>query len=100
MIEIFNVLRRPIVTEKTNYLATKLHQYAFEVADKATRSLVKEAVEKAFKVTVTRVNIIVVPAKQNRRARNHRMGIRVSGFKKALVTLAPADRIPIFEGVE
>lgn len=100
MSEIFNVLRRPIVTEKTNYMATKLHQYAFEVAENATRTLVKEAIEKAFKVTVTRVNIIVVPAKQSRRPRNRRLGIRVSSFKKAIVTLLPTDRIPIFEGVD
>lgn len=100
MSEIYNVLRRPLVTEKTNYLATKLHQYAFEVSSDATRSLVKDAIEKAFKVTVTRVNIIVVPAKANRRARNRRLGIRISSYKKAVVTLLPTDRIPIFEGVE
>jgi len=100
MSDIYNVLRRPIVTEKTNYMATKLHQYAFEVSGNATRTLVKDAVENAFKVTVTRVNIIVVPAKAKRLARNRRMGIRNSSYKKAVVTLLPTDRIPIFEGVE
>ncbi len=96
----FDILRRPIVTEKSNYLATKLHQYVFEVANDVTRTEVKDAVEKAFKVTVRRVNIINVPAKQSRRARSRRMAIRSSSYRKAIVTLAPEDRIPIFEGVE
>ncbi|MEL7592273.1 MAG: 50S ribosomal protein L23, partial [Anaerolineaceae bacterium] len=62
MSTIYDVLRRPIVTEKTNYMVTKLHQYVFEVSDDANRTLVKDAVEKLFNVTVVRVNIINVPA--------------------------------------
>ena len=63
MSSIYEVLRRPIVTEKSNYLVTKLHQYVFEVASDANRTLVKDAVEKIFDVKVVRVNIINVPAK-------------------------------------
>jgi large subunit ribosomal protein L23 len=96
----YDILRRPIVTEKSNYLATKLHQYVFEVASDVTRTAIKDAVEKAFKVTVKRVNIINVPAKQSRQARSRRLAIRSSAYRKAVVTLAPEDRIPIFEGVE
>jgi large subunit ribosomal protein L23 len=62
--------------------------------------MVKEAIEQAFKVTVLKVNVINVPAKRTRRARSRRMAIRNSGYKKAVVTLAAEDRIPIFEGVE
>ncbi|MGD0708270.1 MAG: 50S ribosomal protein L23 [Anaerolineaceae bacterium] len=97
---IFDILRRPIVTEKTNYQSTGLHQYTFEVKSDATRTMVKEAIEQAFKVTVLKVNVINVPAKRTRRARSRRMAIRNSGYKKAVVTLAAEDRIPIFEGVE
>jgi large subunit ribosomal protein L23 len=100
MTESFDILRRPIVTEKSNYLVTGLHQYVFEVSDAATRADVKDAVEKAFKVTVVRVNIINVPLKQTRRARSRRMGVRSPAYKKAIITLAPDNRIPIFEGVE
>lgn len=100
MSTIYDVLRRPLVTEKSNYQLSKLHQYAFEVADDATRTLVKDAVETLFKVTVLRVNIINTPRKLSRRGRSRRVGIRKSGFKKAIVTLAPDDRIPFFEGVE
>ena len=75
MSSIFEVLRRPIVTEKSNYLVNKLHQYVFEVANDANRTLVKDAVEKIFNVKVVRVNIINVPAKRARKGRSRRMSI-------------------------
>jgi len=99
MSTIYDVLRRPIVTEKTNYMVTKLHQYVFEVSVDANRTLVKDAAEKLFNVTVVRVNIINVPAKRSMR-RNRRLLISNPQYKKAVVTLLPEDRIPIFEGVE
>lgn len=99
MSTIYDVLRRPLVTEKSNYQVGKLHQYIFEVADDATRTLVKDAVESLFKVTVLKVNVLNVPAKRSRRARSRRMVITRPGFKKAIVTLAPEDTIQIFEGV-
>ena len=100
MSTIYDVLRRPLVTEKSNYQSSRLHQYVFEVSDDATRTLVKDAVEKAFDVRVVRVNMVNVPAKRSRRARSRRWVISRQQFKKAIVTLAPEDRIPIFEGVE
>ncbi len=66
----------------------------------ATRTEVKEAVEKAFDVTVLKVNIVNVAQKMSRRGRSRRLAIRKSAYKKAIVTLSPEDRIPIFEGVE
>ena len=62
--------------------------------------MVKDAVETLFDVKVLRVNVINVPAKRTRRARSRRLMVRTHGYKKAIVTLAPEDRIPIFEGVE
>jgi large subunit ribosomal protein L23 len=100
MTTIYDVLRRPLVTEKTNYLVNSLHQYVFEVSDDATKSMVKDAVETIFDVKVMQVNIINVPAKRTRRPRSRRVAVRNSAYKKAIVTLAPEDRIPIFEGVE
>ena len=100
MSTIFDVLRRPLVTEKSNYQSSQLHQYVFEVAHDATRTLVKDAIEKMFDVTVMRVNVMNVPAKRARRSRSRKWVITRPGFKKAIVTLAPEDRIPIFEGVE
>ena len=100
MTDIYNVLRRPLVTEKTNYQVNSLHQYVFEVAGDSTRTMVKDAVETLFDVTVLKVNILNVPAKRTRRARSRRLLVRNSGYKKAVVTLAADDRIQIFEGVE
>lgn len=99
-ISAFDIIRQPIVTEKTNYLSGKLQQYVFEVASFATREQVKTAVETAFDVEVVRVNIINAPAKSTRNSRSRRLTIRKPGYKKAIITLKPGDRIPFFEGVE
>ena len=66
----YDILIRPLVTEKTAYQSSKLNQYSFEVPLKATRTQVKEAVEKAFDVTVLKVNTLVVPAKKSRTSRS------------------------------
>jgi large subunit ribosomal protein L23 len=100
MTTLFEVLRRPLVTEKSNYQVNSLHQYVFEVAPGASKTQVKDAVETIFNVTVLRVNVLNAPAKRTRRARSRRLMVRDSGYRKAIVTLAPEDRIPIFEGVE
>ncbi len=100
MSNLYEVLRRPLVTEKSNYLSSKLHQYVFEVANDATQSMVKDAVESVFDVTVVRVNVINVPAKRGRKGKSRRVTIHRDAYKKAIVTLAGDDRIPIFEGVE
>ena len=97
---VFDILRRPVVTEKSNYLAGKLNQYVFEVASYATREQVKTAIETAFDVNVVRVNIINLPAKAHRNSRTRRLAVRSSGYKKAIVTLKPGESIPVFEGVD
>lgn len=99
MTSYYEILKRPIITEKSNYQAGDLNQYAFEVANNANKVLVKEAVEALFDVDVLRVNIINVSPKRSRRWRNRRVMVRRSGYKKAIVTLAPGDRIEAFEGV-
>jgi len=100
MTSIYDILRRPLVTEKSNYQVNKLHQYVFEVERNATKTQIKDAVETIFDVTVLRVNVVNAPAKRTRRARSRRLMVRDSGYKKAIVTLSREDRIPIFEGVE
>jgi large subunit ribosomal protein L23 len=100
MTTIYDVLRRPIITEKSNYQTAALNQYVFEVDKRATKAMVKEAVETLFDVKVDRVNVINVPAKRTRRARSRRLMVRRSGFKKAIVTLPPGESIDIFEGVK
>jgi large subunit ribosomal protein L23 len=99
MTTIYDVIRRPLVTEKSNYQSNKLHQYSFEVTSEATRTLVKDAMETLFDVKVVKVNIINTPAKRSRR-RNRRLAVRSSGMKKAIVTLAEGSTLEIFEGVK
>jgi large subunit ribosomal protein L23 len=99
MTSIYDILRKPIITEKSSYQSSELNQYVFEVHRKATKAQIKEAVETLFDVTVLRVNVINVPAKRSRRARSRRVLVRRSGFKKAIITLAAGDSIDVFEGV-
>ena len=99
MSTIYEVLRRPLVTEKSSYQSGELQQYVFEVTKDATKNLVKDAIETIFDVSVVRVNMINVPAKRGRRWRNRRILVRRGSYKKAIVTLAPGDTIDVFEGV-
>jgi large subunit ribosomal protein L23 len=102
MITIYDVLRRPLVTEKSNYQNGKLNQFVFEVASDATKVMVKDALETLFDgVKVERVNVINVPARRTRRARSRRVMVRRKSYKKAIVTLAADSKtIPVFEGVK
>lgn len=99
MTTVYDVIRRPMVTEKSNYQSSKLRQYTFEVDKNATRTQVKDAIEILFDVKVVRVNILNTAAKRSRR-RNRRLLVRDPGFKKAVVTLAEGSTLEIFEGVK
>jgi large subunit ribosomal protein L23 len=100
MTTIYDVLVRPLVTEKSSYQSGTLNQYSFIVDGKATKTMVKDAVETLFDVSVVRVNIINAPAKRGRRARSRRLLVRRPSFKKAIVTLADGESLEIFEGVQ
>ena len=100
MTTLYEVLRRPLITEKSNYQSRKLNQYAFEIAENATRTQVKDAIETIFDVKVDKVNIINTPAKRGRRARSRRLMVRRAGYKKAIVTLQAGQTLQIFEGVQ
>ncbi len=100
MTTVYDILRRPIITEKSNFQNGELHQFVFEVARHATKAMVRDAVETLFDVEVLRVNMINVPPKRSRRAVNRRTLVRKKGYKKAIVTLHPDDSIDIFEGVK
>jgi large subunit ribosomal protein L23 len=94
---IYEVLKRPVVTEKTMIATEEANKVCFEVDLRANKLLVKQAVEKAFKVSVVEINMLVMPAKTSKRGSTVR--IRLPKWKKAIVTLAPGDRIQLFEGV-
>lgn len=100
MTTIYDILRRPIITEKSNFQNSKLNQVVFEVAPAATKAMIKDAVETLFDVEVERVNVVNVPAKRSRRWQSRRVMVRRPGYKKAIVTLSPGDTIDVFEGVK
>ena len=92
---LYEVLRRPLITEKNTELQVQ-NKYAFEIAEGANKPMVRQAVEKAFKVRVTRVNVITVPGKTRRVGRRQ---VLTRPWKKAIVTLQSGDKIEFFEGV-
>ena len=94
----YEVLKRPIVTEKSQYQGDLYEpQYSFEVDHRANKQMVKTAVEQIFGVGVLKVRIINVRPKRGRYGR--RVVIRKPGWKKAIITLAEGQRIEFFEGV-
>ena len=100
-LRIEDILVRPLITEK-NTVLMEIGQYSFEVAREANKFQIREAVEKAFSVKVLAVNTLNVKAKAKSRTASRRGG-RITGheaaWKKAIVTLAPGDRIDLFEQV-
>ena len=100
---IHEVLRRPVVTEKTTYQSDAHNQYTFEVHLKANKMLVTQAVEQIFNVNVLDVRFIVLPAKRRRNPRSRSQKAaqvqRLGARKKAIVTLAEGQSIHFFEGV-
>lgn len=92
---LYEILRRPLITEK--YTAFQAQgKYVFEVAREAGKPQIKQAVEKAFKVEVTAVNVMTVPGKRRRFGGRQ---LPAHPWKKAIVTLKPGDKIELFEGV-
>jgi large subunit ribosomal protein L23 len=94
---VYDVLKRPVVTEKTNAQADRVNQYTFEVDRRANKMQVRDAVETAFSVSVLSVRIVNIPAKKGHYGRL--MVTKKPAFKKAIVTLAPGSTIQLFEGV-
>ncbi|MBM4328534.1 MAG: 50S ribosomal protein L23 [Deltaproteobacteria bacterium] len=96
MFEEYQIVRRPIVTEKSSIMKDEGNQIVFEVDPRANKSEIKKAVEKLFKVTVLSVRT------QNRPGKPKRLG-RTTGrrkdWKKAIVRIKEGQRVEFFEGV-
>ena len=94
---LYEVVKYPIVTEKTQFMANAQNKYVFEVDRRANKAQVKQAVETIYDVRVLKVNVINMPAKASRRWGRRRI-VRRAAWKKAVVTLAEGDKLPMFEG--
>jgi large subunit ribosomal protein L23 len=91
-----NVVLRPMITEKATRLGAE-HKYMFEVRRQANKVQIKEAIEKGFEVKVVAVNVMTMKGKPFR-VRGNRLKHRPN-WKKAVVTLAPGDKLELFEGI-
>lgn len=92
MVDIYSVIKRPLVSEKTAALKEEANKVAFEVAVLATKADIKAAVQAAFNVTVTGVTTMGYRGKVKRVGRN--IGQR-QNWKKAIVTLKAEDEIDV-----
>jgi len=95
MKDIYQVIKRPLITEKATILKERENKVAFVVDQGANKAEIKEAVESLLNVKVLKVNISTMKGKARRVGRN--VGKRPD-WKKAVVTLRPGDRIEFFEG--
>lgn len=91
----YDIIRRPLITEKSNIQKDDHNQYSFEVNRDSNRIEIRRAIESIFNVKVLSVRTLHVKGKVTRRGKI--MGKR-KDWKKAMVTLTPGQRIPFFEG--
>lgn len=96
MNDIYRVIRRPLITEKSDIQKGECNQLTFEVSKDANKIEIKKAVEKLFKVKVLNVNTSNIKGKPKRLGRSFG---RRRDWKKAIVTLKPGDHIEYFDGV-
>lgn len=87
------IIKRPLITEKSSQLREEGQVVAFEVARDANKIEIKQAIEKAFEVKVENVNTVLMAGKPKRVGRN--FGKR-SNWKKAYITLAEGNDIDLF----
>jgi large subunit ribosomal protein L23 len=94
--EIHQVIKKILITEKSNIEREASNKYHFQVDTKANKVEIGRAVEKLFKVKVTDVRVLHVLGKKKRMGR---VVGQKSSWKKAIVTLAEGSRIEVAEGI-
>jgi large subunit ribosomal protein L23 len=91
----FDVIKRPLDTEKLDRMRDRENKFAFEIDLKANKTEVKQAIEALFKVKVVDIKTSIIRGKMRRIGKSS--GMR-SNWKKAIVTLKDGDAISLFEG--
>ena len=94
-LHLYDKILSPLVTEKTTNLSEQ-NKIVFKVPAKANKKNLKTNIEKIFKVNVTKVNII---NKQNRTKLTRGRKVKVSGYKKAIITLKKGQSIDLTTGI-
>lgn len=93
---ITNVIKGPVITEKSHQLIGDKNAYTLKVAGQANKFSVKKAVQELYGVTVLAVNMLNKPPKIKNIGRKKKP-VKIAGFKKAIVILKEGDKIPLFE---
>ncbi len=96
MKDLYQVIKRPVITEKSNKQKEFSNQIAFEVDRRANKIEIKQAIERLFNVKVLKVNTLRIEGKEKSMGRARG---RTRHWKKAIVTLRAGDYIEFFEGV-
>ncbi|MFA5778720.1 MAG: 50S ribosomal protein L23 [Elusimicrobiota bacterium] len=96
MLNPFNIIKKPVITEKATKLKEKENKYQFIVAKDATKGQIKEAIKQLFDVDVEKIRTAILPGKLRRMGAH--AGYR-SDFKKAIVNIKKGQTIKIVEGV-
>lgn len=91
----YDIVVRPIVTEKSSLLKEDGNQYVFEVARTANKIEIAKAVEQLFKVKVIAVRVMNMEGKTRRLGKHSG---KKPDWRKAIVKINPKDKIPFFEG--
>ena len=94
-IHLYDKILSPLVTEKSTNLSEQ-NKIVFKVPSKSNKKNIKSNIEKIFKVNVTKVNII---NKQSRTKLTRGRKVKVSGFKKAIITLKKGQSIDLTTGI-
>ena len=94
-IHLYDKILSPVVTEKSTNLS-ELNKIVFKVPDGANKKNLKKNIEKIFKVNVTKINII---KKQNRTKVTRGRKVKLSGYKKAIITLKKGQSIDLTTGI-
>ena len=94
-IHLYDKILSPLLTEKTTNLSSQ-NKVVFKVRKNANKKNLKKNIEKIFKVNVTKINII---NKQNRTKFTRGRKVKISGFKKAIITLKKGQSIDLTTGI-
>lgn len=93
--ETYRIIRRPLITEKSNFGKMNQNKVTFEVDPKANKTEIKKAIESLFKVKVSKVTTTTLPGKVRRAGASL---VQEARWKKATATLKQGDTIEFFEG--
>jgi len=96
MSSVFELIIKPLITEKSSLLSETAPRYVFKVRKDANKYQIKEAIEKFYDVRVLSVRTSTIPGKVKRTSKSFK---KTPSYKKAIIDLAAGQKIEFFKGV-